>query len=366
MQHQLKALLAAALLSSCVSSYGGTASSSSAFLLSEHTTDEGVQTKLRVHGDRDSGASLLRVETREEEVPFLGLSTRSLNRAYAESIGVTPWRGVRVSSVTEGSGAAAAGLRTGDILLTLAGQELASTEAFQETVVLLLQPGTPVPAVLLRANPSGARVEEAVTVTPGSRMIENSTTEQMKLDAPEEIVRRTGMQVATLEAEIARDCGFGDQSIALVTTVVAGAAAYDGGIRSGDRILECNGEPVTSAAEVLAAIKTNETLALLVEGDLGVHRAGIGTGKDIDSRSRFHVPILIDHKTRVDRTRTSFLDFIFQFGFNYRRTAVDSDTREPHEETYLSILPLGMFQFERSPTHSKNTLFWFITWSSRR
>lgn len=366
MQHQLTAILAAALLSSCVSTYGGTASSSSAFLLSEHTTDEGVHTKLRVHGDRDSGASLLRVETRQEEVPYVGLRTRSLNRDYAESLGLTPWRGVRITSVTEDSGAAEAGLRTGDILLSLAGQDLASTEAFQETVALLLQPGVAVQAVLLRKQSPGDYVEETVTITPGSRMIENSTTEQMKLDAPVEIMRRTGMQVATIDAEIAASCGFGDDSIALVTTVVAGAAAYDGGIRSGDRILECNGEPITSAAEVLAFVRANEALSLVLDGDLGLHRTGIGTDEDIDTRSRFHVPILIDHKTRVDRTRTSFLDFIFQFGFNYRRTVEDSDTREPHQETYLSILPLGMFQFERTPTQSKNRLFWFITWSSRR
>ena len=80
----------------------------------------------------------------------------------------------------------------------------------------------------------------------------------------------------------------------------------------------------------------------------------------------FHTPIIVDYTGRVDRTRTSFLDFIFQFGFNYRRTVGPSRTREPAKETYLSFFPLGMFEFERSATRSRNTLFWLITWSSRK
>ena len=152
----------------------------------------------------------------------------------------------------------------------------------------------------------------------------------------------------------------------LVTSVVPGASAYDGGIRSGDRILECNGVPVTSAVEVLHAAMGSDLLDVVVDGRLGEHTASVGTHESVDERTRLHIPIILDHTKRVNRTRTSFLDFIFQFGYNYHRTARASSTRRPVWETYLSILPLGMFEFKRSPDHSRNTIFCFITWSARR
>ena len=43
-----------------------------------------------------------------------------------------------------------------------------------------------------------------------------------------------------------------------------------------------------------------------------------------------------------------------------------SPSREPHHTSSLSLFPLGMFEFERGPTRSRTTLFWIITWSSRR
>ena len=221
--------------------------------------------------------------------------------------------------------------------------------------------------MVLRRNASGAFEEEPIEITPGARTIEDSTTERVGLEAPDEIVQRTGMQVATLDAELARESGLGDASLALVTSVVAGASAYEEGLRGGDRILECNGAPVGGAGDVLTALRSGASrLDVVVDGHLGPHRASVGTDEDVDARSRFHVPIVVDHERCAERSSTSFLDFIFQFGFNYRRSSYDSSTREPVEKTYLSILPFGMFEFERSPKKSRNTLFWFITWSTRR
>ena len=362
----LSVILTSLLFCSCVSSYGGPASTSNAFLLSEHTSEDGVRTKFRVQSDRESGPSVLRVETRSIEVAFLGINARSVGRSYAEAQGLEPWRGIRITALNSDSAADNSGMLAGDLLLSLAGEELASVEEFEELVAALLQPGVPVSAVVLRKNSEGSYIEKTLEITPGSRTIEDSTTERIQLEAPDELVMHTGMQVATLDAELALDSGIGDSSVALVTSVVAGASAYDSGIRSGDRILECNGVPVSSAAEVLQAAMSADMLDVVVDGRLGEHRAGVGTNESVDSRTRLHIPIIIDHTKRVNRTRTSFLDFIFQFGFNYDRIARTSSTRQPSVETSLSILPLGMFEFKRTPDYNRNTLFWFITWSSQR
>ena len=58
----------------------------------------------------------------------------------------------------------------------------------------------------------------------------------------------------------------------------------------------------------------------------------------------------------------SFLDFIFQFGFNYRSRYHPSATRAPQKSWRFSALPLGMFEFSKSPEGKRrNTFFWFIT-----
>lgn len=363
----LVSTLVSLLACGCVSVSGGTPATSRAFLLSERTSEDGVRIKYRVQPERGAAPSLLRVETRSVEAPYLGITARSLNREYAESLGLQPWRGVRISSMDGESAAKQAGLRVGDVLVSLAGEELGSVDEFKEVVAALLEPGVPTSAVRLRSESAGVFVEQTFDITPGTRTIEDSTTERIALEAPTEIVERTGMQVATIEAELARESGVGDTSLALVTSVVTGASAYDAGIRGGDRILECNGKPVASAADVLTALRAGTAkLDVVVDGDLGEHRAAIGTDADIHARRTFHIPIVIDYTSRVDQTRTSFLEFIFQFGFNYRRSVNESSTREAAEETYLSILPLGMFEFERSPKLDRNTLFWFITWSTRR
>lgn len=364
----LTSVLLGLLAASCISTSSvGRPVMSRAFQLAERTSDDGVRTKYRVQPERGGGPALLRIETRSLDVPYIGVSVRALNRDYAENLGLKPWRGVRITSIHGECAAREAGLRVGDVLVSLAGEELASVEEFKEVVAVLLQPGASTTGVRLRNDGSGAFVEESFEITPGTRTIEDSTTERIALDAPGEIVDRTGMQVATVDAELARESGMGEASLALVTGVVAGTSAYDAGVRGGDRIVGCNGAPVSGAGDVLKALRGGDSkLKLVVEGELGEHSARVGTDEDIDARRRFHVPIVIDYSSRVDCTHTSFLDFIFQFGFNYRRTVRESKTREPAVETYFSLFPLGMFEFERSPKRDRNTLFWFITWSTHR
>lgn len=366
MRPLLPVLLVALALASCVSGTSGKPALSGAFVLSERAAEDGLRTKFRVQPARP-GPALVRVDTRAVQVAHLGIAARALDRAYVRDRGLEPWRGVMITSVEGGSAAFAAGLRAGNVLLSLAGESLGNVEQFREVVEARLAPGVAVPATRLRPGDEGGWIEEELEVTPGAKDVDESTTERIELDAPEEITLRTGMQVATLPAELASQAGLGDASVALVTGVVLGAAAYDEGIRGGDRIVRCNGSPVAGAADVLSALRAGgATLDVAVEGRLGAHEASIRKRADVDARNDFYVPIVIRHQQRADRTRTSFLDFIFQFGFNYRRSVHESATREEYVSKYFSMLPFGMFELESSPERTRRTIFWLITWSTRR
>jgi hypothetical protein len=62
----------------------------------------------------------------------------------------------------------------------------------------------------------------------------------------------------------------------------------------------------------------------------------------------------------VDSTSWSFLDFIFQFGANYRGSYRDSATRAPQSTWLFSLFPFGMFEFEKTRNSNRYCFFWFI------
>ena len=101
-----------------------------------------------------------------------------------------------------------------------------------------------------------------------------------------------------------------------------------------------------------------------VDGPLGPHQTTLAISDSITERSRFYVPILIDYESVCSESELGFLNFIFQFGFNYRSRVRPSETRAPVETSRLSILPLGMFEVNHGVRRSDYTLFWLIRFGS--
>ena len=89
----------------------------------------------------------------------LGLGIRGLPLAEAREAGLGERRGVLVTAVAEGSAAAAAGLRVGDIILAAAGQDLGDASALEERVIVLA-PGAP---LVLRVWREGRVIELELT-----------------------------------------------------------------------------------------------------------------------------------------------------------------------------------------------------------
>jgi len=341
-------------------------SDSGTFTLAQGKEDAERRIHYHVAPSRDEAPAIHRVSTRALEVARLDVKVVSIDKQLALKLNVEPWRGVCVRVPPGHSPAPEGGFQADDVLLSINGIELASAEQLKGVVESVLPPGKPATVRLLRRDEGREFREVSLEVSPTTKQIDETTTDRIPLEAPAEITRRTGLQIATVPANLSREIWATEGTRALVTSVVSGSPGYEGGLRGGDIVTGCNGQPVSDAAAIEAALRSGaEELLLEVDGPLGTHRATLRPIKDVDQRSRVRIPILIDYYSRVDRSTTSFLDFIFQFGFNYRRTSEPSTTREPNESTELSILPLGMFEFERSPEENKTTIFWFITWTSK-
>jgi len=362
------------------------------FLLEERSTGEATEVAWRLFPG-DDGARVHRTETRTSKVARLGVVTENVSTDVGERLGVNAWQGVWVRRVDRGSPAADAGLRADDVILALAGTDVASSEQFRELVENRAVPGEAVELLVRRVGTIGE--PQPIQVTPEAREVTESKTDSIKLESAASVQALTGMQVATIPAELAEEVFARREDVVVVSGVVSGSPAYKAGIRGGDRIVECDGQPVTRLDDVRRAVlaraqKLNvppnllehEDLAgamereagatveperkgdieLVVNGALGQVRAEVPVVADLDRRTSFHIPIVIDYSSTTQRTRTSFLDFIFQFGFNYRSEYHPAATRAEARTSSLSLFPFGMFEFERGLSHRRYRLFWFINW----
>ncbi|MEM7201282.1 MAG: PDZ domain-containing protein [Planctomycetota bacterium] len=365
-------------------------------LLAEHDDEDGGRQQWRVYPGRSDDPRIDVTESKVELVARIGLSVSPVTRQRAEESDIEPWRGVWVDQANRGQPAARAGLVTGDVILNVAGNDVTSAEQFADLVTQHAIPGEPLDLQILgnrrRGDPPGERPVHTVVLEPESVEVRDSRTDSVALEASPGIQRYTGLQIATAPSEIARRVWGEASPVPIVTGVITGSPAYRAGLRSGDRVVRCDGRPLNSLQELRDAVRRRvvakldgaplfdlatmqdapagsndaEPISLEVTGPLGPHFAELEVTGGLDTESRLHIPIIVNHRSRLDSSRTSFLDFIFQFGFSHRRRTLPSASRAPVETSELSLFPLGMFEFKHGVHRNEYTLFWLITFGSDR
>ena len=299
-------------------------------------------------------------------VPYLGLNVTSVDTSDAEQFGIVPWEGVLVTKVEAESAAAFASLERGDLILAVDGRAIGSEEQFAELVAGSLLPGDEITLDISRVVAEFTRKEMAVPLLVGSRSIEETEADRVNLQLDGSLVARTGLGIATVPADLADEIYGIRQSTPLVAAVVTGSPAYFAGVRAGDRVLKVGGYPVDTVDELRRQIgKGGGNIDLQLDGPLGPHGASFEVREDVLVESDFEIPIIVDYESRADRTSLSVLEFIFLFGYSKDVEYHPSKTRNVNKTKRVSILPLGMFEFTRTPTKRTNRILWFITWSSR-
>ncbi|HEX3137932.1 MAG TPA: PDZ domain-containing protein, partial [Casimicrobiaceae bacterium] len=186
----------------------------------------------------------------------LGVAIQDVNQALAANFGLKSPKGALVSSVQKDGAGAKAGLKPGDVILTLNGEEIAGSSDLPPKIASL-SPGASVTLGIWR---DGA--EKHLTATLGSiddgKNIVASGGKQDLGNA------RLGIAVRPLTAEERRD---NDIAGGLVVQDVAGAAER-AGVRPGDVIVAVNTQPVRTVEELKSMVaKSGKTVALLVQRD---------------------------------------------------------------------------------------------------
>ena len=195
---------------------------------------------------------------------YLGIQISPLGEDLADSLGLAKNRGEFVQGVEPGKGADKAGIKAGDVIVSVAGQEVTPDQNLSSIVAN--QPiGGRVPIVLLR---NGQR--QTVTAIVGERPSEdelNAFAQQQDDDFSQQQQddqsssgqakqQSLGISAIPLNSTIIRQLGIAADTRGIVITAVDGSTdAGAKGLRRGDVIITANNRPVATQAELDAQVK---------------------------------------------------------------------------------------------------------------
>ncbi len=200
---------------------------------------------------------------------YLGVRIQPLSEDLAASLGLAHNKGEFVQGVEPGQAAANAGIRSGDVVVKVAGKEVTRDQTLS-FLVANTQPGTNIPVELIR---NGKRM--TVTARVGSRPSEEELQQQQfDPDAEQDpnsfaqpetqgeaLAEKTlGLQVIPLTPQIANQLGASAETTGVVVNAVdrnSDAAAK--GLRRGDIILSANYQNLTSIRDLETAIRAAQS-----------------------------------------------------------------------------------------------------------
>jgi len=188
----------------------------------------------------------------------IGVSIQDVNAQLAESFGLDRPRGALVGMVEEDGPGAKAGIKAGDVILKVDGNEI-DTSAQLPGIIAGKKPGSSVDIEVWRDG--GVKRLSAKPV----EIVEKGTKVAMRDSDEADATAKLGLSVRPLQQEEKRQVETdGD----LVVEDVDGPAAA-AGVQRGDIILGVNGRPVKSVEELRTAAKKTKgkIVALLIERD---------------------------------------------------------------------------------------------------
>ncbi|MEM8694860.1 MAG: Do family serine endopeptidase [Pseudomonadota bacterium] len=200
---------------------------------------------------------------------YLGVSIQPMNDDIAESLGLPANRGEIVARVEPGEAAEAAGIRQGDVIVSVNGRDVTPDETLSY-IVANLPVGSRVPIVLIR---DGERVR--VTARMGERPtdeellrraqqdqededgLEEPTKEDPGSDESEATMDAIGIGFQTLTPQIARQLGISGNVRGLVVNQVDPSSdAAQKGIRRGDVVLSINRTATQQPSDAVRVISS--------------------------------------------------------------------------------------------------------------
>lgn len=188
---------------------------------------------------------------------YLGVAITPITDDYADALGIPHNRGAFIQSVVKGQAAAKAGLKEGDVVLSVDGKAVTKDNSLSY-LVANIKPGTTVPLTYYRDGH-----QHTVNVTmgkrpPESQLEQNFMNRNGQPNGSESTEQKSnvlgkllGVQVTPLTQTIANQLGYnGKIKGVVVTSVKASSDAAAKGLRRGTIITSANYSEVNSVADL--------------------------------------------------------------------------------------------------------------------
>jgi serine protease Do len=200
---------------------------------------------------------------------YLGVQVQPLTKDLADSLGLSSENGAVVAGVPEDTPATKAGLKAGDVITAVNGEAIASARALSRKIAAV-KPGSRVELTYWRRGK-----EQSAEVELGALPNNDLARSESREDQSPQL----GLELAPAHSVP----GVGNKGVAIVGVDPLGPAAAKG-IRSGDVILEVNGQVVSTPADVQASlhaalIQSKKGVLLRVKSRAGTHFVAVAVPK---------------------------------------------------------------------------------------
>ncbi len=173
---------------------------------------------------------------------WLGVAIQDVDENLAESFGLEKAEGILVSETQPDSPADKAGIKQGDVLLSLNDVELKDVADLRNRVALII-PGTEATLHLIRdSKPLDIEVKIGEQPADFGNLAQKKTTNDALGDF--------GLAVQELTKELAEQFGYEDRKGVIVSEVLPGSPAEQSGLKTGQLIEEVNKASISSIADL--------------------------------------------------------------------------------------------------------------------
>jgi serine protease Do len=198
---------------------------------------------------------------------FLGVSIQDVNKDIADSVGLDSARGALVTQLNDDSPGAKAGLKSGDIILSVDGAKIEDAISLSRTIAGKA-PGANVELGVWRD-----RAEMKVTATLGTLNEKEIAAGPTQPDQPDQPAEPTPSSVGITVVPNADGAGL------LIQDIDEDSVAAEKGFTVGDAILEVDNKPVATAKEfedAITAVKDSGRGTALIKAERGGNVRFIG------------------------------------------------------------------------------------------
>lgn len=185
------------------------------------------------------------IDTGEVQRGFIGVSLQALTDGLARALGLDGSDGAIVARVEPGAPAEAAGIREGDVILSIDGTTAEDPRQISR-MVADIAPGAEVPVTVFR---DGERVDVTLTLSERDAVAQTDETDIGTAADGEQM----GIAISPLPELVRRNLGLQEGEAVMVQNVQPGTAAAEAGLMQGDVILSADGEDINDAAALSQA-----------------------------------------------------------------------------------------------------------------